>query len=179
MNIEWRQVEYRGILLPYEVSEFGSVRRIAGKDCAGRNRPCREVKAHPVSSGYLQVILKADRKTYSPLVHTLVAIAFLPAPPSKYGRGDIGVNHKDCVKTNNHHSNLEWATGQQNSDHAVANGLIARGEEASNVVLTENQVIEIRNRRAAGEGRNVLAREFSVCNYAVYAICVRKTWKHI
>lgn len=33
------------------------------------------------------------------------------------------VNHKDADKSNNHYSNLEWCTTQENHDHKVDNGL--------------------------------------------------------
>jgi hypothetical protein len=53
------------------------------------------------------------------MVHRLVAMAFIPNEHSK-----PFVNHKDCNRKNNHYTNLEWCTGQENMDHASYNGLL-------------------------------------------------------
>ena len=51
--------------------------------------------------------------------HRLVAITFIPNTDSK----KIFVNHKDGNKQNNHVSNLEWVTSQENNIHAYQTGL--------------------------------------------------------
>jgi hypothetical protein len=69
--------------------------------------------------GYKVVTLvdKDFKKTLK--VHRLVAMAYLKNPLNKEQ-----VNHKDGNKTNNHLSNLEWATQSENQIHAHQSGLM-------------------------------------------------------
>lgn len=69
-------------------------------------------------NGYLRVNLCKDGKKYRWAVHRLVALAYIPNPESKRT-----VNHIDGNKTNNHVSNLEWATYKEQTAHAIATGL--------------------------------------------------------
>lgn len=63
---------------------------------------------------YYLVVL-SDGKNH--FVHRLMAKTFLPGPEK------VHVNHIDGNKQNNTLSNLEWATSQENAQHAVATGL--------------------------------------------------------
>ena len=68
--------------------------------------------------GYYLVTLTHEGKRKNQFIHRLLAQAFIPNPLSK-----AHVNHLDGNKTNNLLSNLEWATPQENSQHAVDLGL--------------------------------------------------------
>lgn len=48
------------------------------------------------------------------MVHRLVAMCFLDCPKNFE---ELQVNHIDANKANNHFSNLEWVTKQENMDH--------------------------------------------------------------
>ena len=71
--------------------------------------------------GYLQVKLYKDKKQYTRKLHRLVAEAFLDNPDNK-----PEVNHKNLDKTNNHVSNLEWATRAENCHHQSENGHVVQ-----------------------------------------------------
>lgn len=60
--------------------------------------------------GYLRVRLSKGGKRYDFGVHKLVAMTYLS---DSYADG-LEVNHKDANKHNNHVSNLEWLTHEQN-----------------------------------------------------------------
>ena len=178
METIWRQVSYKGTTLPYEVSNFGEVRSLAREDCGGRMRYAQTITPH-LTGQYLQVILQNERKRYSPLVHTLVAFAFLEPPPSEYGRGKISVNHKNCIKTDNRPENLEWVTCQENSDHAIKNKRMKRGEDNPVAKFTEQQVLSIRRDRQSGDTYPSFVKKYNSSLYIVWAICHRKIWKHV
>lgn len=55
----------------------------------------------------------------------------------------------------------------------------ARGERAGAAKLTDDQVRAIRAAYAAGEYQRVIAARYGVRQGAVWAICARKTWRHI
>ena len=61
------------------------------------------------SNGYLTVNLHKDKKFKTKTIHRLVANAFIENTFNK-----PCVNHKDLDKTNNHVSNLRWATRSEN-----------------------------------------------------------------
>lgn len=74
-------------------------------------------------------------------MHRLVAMAFIPNPENK-----SSVNHKNGIKTDNNHSNLEWMTIQENNEHAINNDLIKirYGGDAHNAVFTNKQAESLR-----------------------------------
>lgn len=67
-------------------------------------------------TGYRMVVLTVNHKKQYPLVHRLVAMAFIPNPENK-----PQVNHKDGNKDNNNVNNLEWVDVKTNQLHCRDN----------------------------------------------------------
>jgi len=114
----------------YEISSAGRVRAIKRFRRAKDGLRAYEgsiLKLSPNTSGYLQATVqnKDGRKT-TIHIHRIVAKSFIPNPENK-----SQVNHKKGIKTDNRVSELEWATHQENIDHAVKFGLIKRGGDLS------------------------------------------------
>ena len=71
------------------------------------------------------------------------------------------------------------ATVSENHMQSAVDGRAYRGECNPKAVLTENDVREIRKRRANGERPSALGREFGVVHSAIIHACQRVTWKHV
>ena len=71
-------------------------------------------------------------------IHRLVAEAFC----SGY-KENLQVNHIDGVKTNNHHTNLEWCTHAENMKHAYDTGLIKSRKGIKTGKPTNNKKVAI------------------------------------
>jgi len=83
--------DYAGI----EVSTFGRVRSVKGHYYTN----C------PNNDGYLRLCFNVNGKSVYKLVHRLVAQTFIQ------NQNNLPqVNHKDCDRTNNNVSNLEWCS---------------------------------------------------------------------
>lgn len=87
--------------------------------------------------------------------------------------------HCNCVRDDDRLGNLRWDTPKNNHADKVLHGTNQVGDRSSNHVLTSDQVLEIRTRKANGERSSVLAREFGVRRGTINEINRRKSWKHI
>lgn len=159
----------------YFVSNYGRVKTTyQGKEhiLSPRNKyKNREGKA------YYHVRLSKDGKLKDFFIHRLVAIAFIPNPLNK-----ATVNHIDGNKFNNNVNNLEWATIQEQHDHAIATGLIPNG--GKNKVcpiykITDITAREIKIAIANGDTITEIAKRYSVSKTTIYSIKTNKIWKHI
>lgn len=88
----------------YEINEFGDVRsKVTGRPIA----PWKS--ARKGGDLVLRVSLYNRGRKLNPRVHRLVAMTFLPNPENL-----PEVDHLDGNTFNNHVTNLEWVTGQEN-----------------------------------------------------------------
>ena len=74
------------------------------------------------SSGYYEISVTVNGIKKSAKVHRLIGISFIENPDNK-----PEINHKNGIKTDNRVSNLEWATHQENIEHAKSMGLMKAG----------------------------------------------------
>lgn len=90
-------------------------------DCYGNIKSLITDKllAQSKSKVYLSVVLYKNGVRYYKAPHRLVAQQFVPNPENK-----PEVNHLDGNKHNNHYSNLEWATKEEQQQHAIKLGLV-------------------------------------------------------
>ena len=182
LSEEWRLIQD---FPDYEVSSLGRVRR--AKD---------GYRTHPISGtvylryragtiinggadldGYRGVTLHREGYCRRIKICVLVCLAFNGPRPSP----EYQVAHWDGCNTNDRKDNLRWATAAQNAADRDRHGMTRRGERHSNSVLTDMEVLEIKQRLREGgwgTGRQ-LAREFGVCESMISHIRVGRMWKHL
>jgi hypothetical protein len=143
----WRKTIFEG----YDVSSQGRIRSwwviVANKGWSNGARgelsdsPRIIQGAAGDSSGYPYLNVRGTNRA-CPKIHRLVAIAFIPNPENK-----PEVNHKTGVKANNWTDNLEWATRQENIDHAWRIGLrddiMPSGESHYGSKISDERVLEM------------------------------------
>jgi hypothetical protein len=146
---EWRPVEG----WPYEVSDHGRVRRVAGGRGAVNGRI---LAVHREQNGYLRVHLyDAPRPHRRAWIHRLVCEAFNGPPPFSGAR----VRHLDGTRDNNSPDNLCWGTYAEDAADRMRHGTVPRGERHCCAVLTDADVAAIRAEyRLARGGRPCVPR---------------------
>jgi hypothetical protein len=92
----------------YDVSNFGLVRN---------RKTGRLLKSAENWAGYLHVVLRKNNKSYTKRIHRLVCETFIDNP-NNYKC----VDHIDRCKSNNHVSNLRWASHSMNAKNRKSVG---------------------------------------------------------
>lgn len=166
---------YEGL---YEINNVGIVRGVNRiKDCkkAGSQKVVGVIlKPKKQKNGYVVFVLCKNAKHKTFLAHRLVAKHFIPNLENK-----PCVNHKDLDKTNNHVSNLEWCTYQENMNHSDKNGRVHRGDKNPHSVLKEAFIPNIRKLARNGESYPKIANLYGVTRSTIGCVVRRESWKHV
>lgn len=101
--------------------------------------------------------------------------------------GDLHVCHRCDVPLCCRPEHLFLGTNADNTADRVAKGRTRTwatertrlGSAHPRAKVTEEQVVEIRARNAAGETTVALAREFGLSQASCWAICRRRSWTHV
>lgn len=135
MQEEWKDVYFNGVYTGRKISSLG--RMLFDNGVYG--------KPLDNGAGYLSYAVAAWRdesgvwRQKRDYVHRLVATYFHPNPHNL-----PQVNHKDCDKSNNCASNLEWSKRSDNINHAHAMGRMKKRTENPEIdVLEVAQVIDL------------------------------------
>lgn len=165
----------------YQVSNHGNVKILFRYHFCGFNKSIQHVKYTEGkllkkvigNRGYINYRLYVDGCKIDKQGHRLVAEAFIENPDNK-----LEVNHIDSNKQNNHITNLEWVTRQENQIHYANSPYVKHpiGEKVGTAKLTESDIIAIRkDNRTLKE----IALSYN-CNFTnIGYIKNYKTWKHI
>lgn len=154
-------------------------------DCGevySKHNGIHRIKPRHHNHGYIRTFIYG-KDVY---VHRLVATAFIPNPDNLQE-----VNHKDCDKTNNKVSNLEWVTRQQNCKHAYDSGclthehmvkmtkVVSAMQRHPNEILSEDEALNILIRRFSGEDSKDIAREYNISRQAIDSLTRGGTYSDV
>lgn len=144
----------------YEVSILGKVRSLTYPTKKGRMpRKVPLIIGQSIKRGtHLSVSLKNLAGKYKTLyVHSIMAEAFIGPRPE-----GMLCCHDDGDELNNVIGNLRWDTAVENQKDRVKHGTDVRGSKHPRAKLSDEQALEIKRRRIAGEKGVDLAKEFNV-----------------
>lgn len=162
MKLIWKKIEE---FPKYEASNFGQIRNRTTKNL---------IKPRLAGQGkYFAVALRKEGKTYQRYIHRLVAQVFIPNPNNKYS-----VNHIDGNRYENKITNLEWASGTEQNNHAYSIGLKSAGEKCNLSKLTEKEVLMIRS-LPKELTHTEIAKIYKVSVGSISMIRRNITWKHL
>lgn len=165
----WKRIILNDTISRYAITLNGDVINL---------RTNKYLKTFISNSGYESVKLYLQGRSYSFMIHRLVADAFVYKDPNKE---DLQVNHKNGDKLDNHYSNLEWCTRSENIKHSYdkLNRIRNRGERCCFSKYTENTIIQVCEHIQNGYSLKYISDEFDIRIKYLYDIRNHKRWSHI
>lgn len=158
----------------YEINEDGDIRSYLWGNGSNLKEP-RPIKLQLSKKNYFVINLSKNGKKYKQQVHRLVLLSFRGPPPP----GKPSAAHLDGNRKNSKLSNLIWASHKENISHKKLHGTYRCGDDLPWSKLTSAQVLEIRARFKAGEGRLSLTKAFGIDRAQIHRITTREAWKHL
>ena len=169
----WRNVKN---YLGYQISSYGRVRSYRTTGRWNRTWPARKKNLHFLKGyidkwGYRTVSLGAKNVR---LVHHIVLEAFVGPRPE-----GCQCCHYDGNPSNNHLSNLRWATPKTNGEDRSRIGGYPLADNHHNAVLKAKVIPRMRKLHAQGMSYHALAAIYKVCPATIRSAVKRITWKSI
>ena len=130
----------------------------------------------PRRDGYVWVGMVRDGIDYGRALHRLVLGAFVGPPPPRcvacHNNGSRGDNRLD---------NLRWDTTSNNLADRKAHRTVPSqaGESNNRAKLNARIVRTIRQLRAKGVARKVIAERYQIHPVTLSFICLRRLWPHV
>jgi hypothetical protein len=134
-------------------------------------RVFQELGVTPGYMGYHMVSFKARQGIRR---HVIVAETFHGPKPA-----GACVRHLNGIPGDDRPENLAWGTQADNMQDMVKHGRSTVGKSNPMAKLGPGEVMEIRNRWAAGESPTALAREYGVTQSGVQDIIRGRTWQRL
>lgn len=175
----WKDIpEYKGY---YQASDYGRIRSIDrhvrknGKVRFYKGRILKAKARERERDKYLVVTLCKSGHEKQKKVHRLVLEAFVgECPPGFEGCHDDGNIYNNIPK------NLRWDTRSNNMQDKIKHGTAQRGEQSTNVLLKESDVLKMRNLYRGGQVTlKKLGEMFGISESGTKSIIYRNSWKHI
>lgn len=161
VNGAGQAVEWRPVMVHYEVSDQGQVRRGS-----------RILKPTP-RAGYERVCLSICNEKYYATVHRLVALAFLGPEPE-----GCQVAHLNGLRADNRLANLAYKTRAENEADKAIHGTSQHGDRNHEAKLRAADIPTVRQRLAAGEPYGAIAADYGVSPDAIRKIKAGRSWNH-
>lgn len=142
----------------------------------GRKNHGHWMSPSPRKDDYLMVCLRKDGKAYTPTVHLLVYRTWIGEIPA-----GMEVDHKDDDQLNNRDTNFQLLTRSENAKKMWRgkNRPCHKGSSNSRAILTEAQVLRIREAAAKGISSKDIKHEFGISRYVYHDVINRRRWTHI
>ena len=159
----------------YQISNNGTVRSFRPRNGIGSLKSMPHVLKPQISKkGHLRVPLRRDGRVYKRFVHILVLEAFVECKPK-----GMECRHVDGNSTNNFVCNLKWGTSIENRHDRILHGTHNEGEAHGMVILSEENIFEIKELLRQRNTHQSIADIFDVDRSTITKINIGKNWKYL